>query len=102
MTLPYRSRKAYLSGCYKAVKRTTIYGTAEAVPFVQQSLPQPLRVSEGFWLITSNGEWSTLARAPGYTGEDDEAHFVAVQTVWGGGCTAGLLDCQAQNGPDSK
>ena len=30
----------------KAVKPADIYGTAEAVPFVRQSLPQPLRVSE--------------------------------------------------------
>jgi hypothetical protein len=32
----------------KAVKRQVIYGTAEAVPFVGQSLQFPLRVSEGF------------------------------------------------------
>src|ERR1700746_1169449 len=30
----------------KAVMRAAFYGTAEAVPFVRRSLPQPLRVSE--------------------------------------------------------
>jgi hypothetical protein len=33
MTSPYRSRKAYLSGFYEAVKREDAYGTAEAVPW---------------------------------------------------------------------
>ena len=32
----------------KAVKRRPFYGTAEPVPFVRQSLPQRLQVSEGF------------------------------------------------------
>ena len=30
----------------EAVKQACLYGTAEAVPFVRTSLPQPLRVSE--------------------------------------------------------
>jgi hypothetical protein len=44
---PYRSRKAYPQ---RLVERQSIYGTAEAVavPFVRQSLPRLLRVSEGF------------------------------------------------------
>ena len=32
----------------KAVKRRPFYGTDESVPFVRQSLPQALRVSENF------------------------------------------------------
>ena len=36
------------SAASKAVKGQAIYGTAEAVPFVRQSLPQGLRVSKGF------------------------------------------------------
>jgi hypothetical protein len=46
MTSLHKSRKAYLSA--KAVKHAAIYGTAEAVPFVRQSSPKPLMVSEGF------------------------------------------------------
>src|SRR4030088_1286280 len=42
MTSPRRSRKAYLTGFY-ALKRAANYGPAEPVPFVRQSLPQPLR-----------------------------------------------------------
>ena len=46
MTSPVRVEKR--TSAAKAVKRSPFYGTAEAVPFVGQSLPQSLRVSEGF------------------------------------------------------
>jgi hypothetical protein len=47
MSSPYVCLEKRTSAA-KAVKRAPIYGTAEAVPFVRQSLPQHLRVSEGF------------------------------------------------------
>ena len=46
MTSPVRVEKR--TSAAKAVKRSPFYGTAEAVPFVGQSLPQPHRVSERF------------------------------------------------------
>ena len=43
---PYEVEKR--TSAAKAVKLSPFYGTAEAVPFVGQSLPLPRRVSEGF------------------------------------------------------
>jgi hypothetical protein len=40
------SRKAYLSGFYEPSRAQSIYGTAEAVPFVRQSFPPTSKVSE--------------------------------------------------------
>jgi hypothetical protein len=61
MILPFRSRKAYLSGWSRV---QAFYGTAEAVPFVCQSPPQALMVSESFTCCPSwPGEESNLDRS---------------------------------------
>src|SRR5258708_29208771 len=52
MTSPARVEKR--TSAAKAVKRAANYGTAEPVPFVRQSLPQPLRCCPDWPTETSN------------------------------------------------
>jgi hypothetical protein len=68
---PYASKKR--TSAAKAVKRTAIYGTAEAVPFVGQSLPRgsfgAVQIAQLKNLIGQ--VWPNLAANPGYIMKHD-------------------------------